>query len=340
MQTGDFNIMFTCAGRRVALLEAFRAAMARVGAAGRIVATDVTRASPAFHKADVGLILPLVGQDHYIPDLLEHVRRHRVKLLVPTTDRDLPALAQARAEFEQAGCVVAIGSEKAIDLCRNKDDTNNFLAGIGLPSIRTLGLPEFLDAPFYPCFIKPVRGSAGVGSAVLHSEQELRDHVMNYGDRMIVQEYLSGQEYTIDVYRSRDGQVRCVVPRQRLVVRSGEVETAVTVRDSELIDATVTLAGKLEGLWGVFCCQCRRGAAGTAPRFFEVNPRFGGGAPLSIAAGADLPLYLLQEVLGLPITAQLGQFTDRLMMLRYDEALFLPAEDLEDLPGFRSPQIR
>jgi hypothetical protein len=53
-----------------------------------------------------------------------------------------------------------------------------------------------------------------------------------------------------------------------------------------------------------------------------------------------MPLYLLQELLGLPITAELGRFTDRLMMLRYDEAMFLPAGDLESLPGFRSPQIR
>ena len=340
MDKTDFNIMFTCAGRRVALLQAFRAAMAEVGAKGKIIATDVTRASPAYHKADVGLILPLVAQDRYIPDLLEHVQRHRVKLLVPTTDRDLPALAQGREEFERVGCTVLIGSEQAIHLCRNKDRTNDFLAHIGLPSIKTMGLPEFLDQPFYPCFIKPVRGSAGVGSAVLQNEKELRDHVMNYGDRMIVQEYLSGQEYTVDVYRSRDGQVRSVVPRQRLVVRSGEVEIAVTVRDQELIDSTVRLAGEIDDLWGVFCCQCRRGQAGSPPRFFEINPRFGGGAPLSFAAGANMPLYLLQELLELPITAKLGQFTNGLMMLRYDEAMFLPAGDLESLPGFRSPQIR
>ncbi len=157
---------------------------------------------------------------------------------------------------------------------------------------------------------------------------------------MIVQECLGGQEYTIDVYRSRDGKVRCVVPRQRLIVRSGEVESGLTVRDRQLIDTAAGLAGSLGDLWGVFCCQCRRAGEGGQPRFFEINPRFGGGVPLSVAAGANFPLYLLQEVLGLPITAQLGQFTDRLLMLRYDEALFMPAGDIETLPGFRSPQFR
>ncbi len=157
----DFNILFTCAGRRVALLEAFRAALAQVGRGGRIIAADVTEASPAYHKADLGLILPLVSQDHYIPELLEHVRKRNVKLLVPTTDRDLPVLAHNRELFDRAGCTVMVASPETIELCRNKGATNSLLSRIGLPAIKTLSLPDFLDQPFYPCFIKPVARIGG-----------------------------------------------------------------------------------------------------------------------------------------------------------------------------------
>ena len=156
---------------------------------------------------------------------------------------------------------------------------------------------------------------------------------------MLVQEYVPGREYTIDVYRSREGEVKCVVPRQRLLVRSGEVEKGVTVQNEELIDSAVRLSSCLDGMWGVFCCQCRWENS-QPPRFFEINPRFGGGAPLSIAAGANLPLYLLQEVLGQPITAKLGEFKDNLLMLRYDEAFFVDAEDPTDLPGYDTPEFR
>lgn len=335
-----FNILFTCAGRRVSLMQAFRGALGELGLNGQIIATDITNASVAFRKADMGVLTPSVTDQRYIPSLLEQVRRNNVRLLVPLTDHDLLALAQARRQFEDAGCTVAVGSEQAIALCRNKASTNDLLVRVGLPSIKTLPLEQFLDEAFYPCFIKPIRGSAGVGSAVIHNERELRDHVMAYGDRLIVQEYLSGQEYTVDMYRSRDGVVHCAVPRQRLVVRSGEVEMAVTTRDEQIIEAAKRLACMIDGLWGVFCCQCRRGQDNSEPRFFEINPRFGGGAPLAIAAGANLPLYLLQEVLGRPVTARVGQFTDRLLMLRYDEAMFVQADDLDSLPGFRSPQIR
>ena len=143
----------------------------------------------------------------------------------------------------------------------------------------------------------------------------------------------------MDVYRSRDGEIHAIVPRQRLLVRRGEVQNGVTVRDEHLIDATRRLVEQLDGIWGAFCCQCRR-APGGEPRFFEINPRFGGGVPLAIAAGADLPLYLLQEALGLPITSQLGAFTDRLLMVRYDDALYRQIDDITQLPGYDVPEFR
>ncbi len=336
----ELHIMFTCAGRRVALLEAFRRARAQLGLGGKIIATDITSASPSLHKADVGLLVPTANQDNYIPALLDHVARLGVKLLVPLTDVDLMLLALNRHKFADLGCTVMVGSEQAIALCQDKTRTNDLLTRSSLPAVRTVTLEEFSRQPFFPCFVKPIRGSAGVGTATIYSDRELQAHVAVYGSRLMVQECLHGQEYTIDIYRGRDGQVRCVVPRQRLVVRSGEVEKGITVNDAGLIDAAMRVAKLVDGLWGVFCCQCRRNSGEDQPHFFEINPRFGGGVPLSIAAGADLPLYLLQEVLGLPITAKVGEFTDKLLMLRYDDALFVRADSPQLLPGYSSPHFR
>ena len=289
----------------------------------------------------MGLIVPPVGCIDYVPRLLEIVREHHAKLLVPLTDVDLRSLARQRDKFEECGCTVMIGSEQAVTLCRDKTRINSILAQAGLSTIQTFTLGEFRKMPFYPCFIKPVRGSASIGTSVLHSEKELNAHVATYGELMLVQEYVPGREYTIDIYRSRDGQVRCIVPRQRLAVRSGEVEKGITVRDESLIQASLKFANLLGDLWGVFCLQCRRAEEKNAPpRFFEVNPRFGGGTPLSIAAGANLPLYVIQEVLGMPITAKMGDFTDHLLMLRYDDAVFMKVADPGLLPGYSTPEFR
>ena len=323
----------------MALLRAFRDAMARLGVTGKLVAADRTSACSAFHAADVGELTPSVGRIEYIPSLLDLVAKHRIGLVVPLTDVDLRSLGRQRQKFADAGAVVMIGEEPDVRLCRDKAKTNDLFGQAGLSTIKTVSLKEFYDEPFYPCFVKPIRGSAGIATAVINNEKELRAHVATYGDLLLVQEYVPGREYTIDIYRDRQGEVRCVVPRQRLAVRAGEVSKGITIKDEELIDTSVKLAGLLGSIWGVFCAQCRR-TEGGPPRFFEVNPRFGGGAPLSIAAGADLPLYLLQEVLGMPITAQVGEFTDRMLMLRYDDALFVQVDDCEGLPGFETPHFQ
>ena len=174
---------------------------------------------------------------------------------------------------------------------------------------------------------------------MIKSGRELRAHVHTLGDQLLVQDYVPGQEFTVDVYRTRDGEVKAVVPRQRLLVRSGEVDQGVTINDQEIIDMTLKLVDIMDGLWGVFCCQCRR-PDGEAPHFFELNPRFGGGVPLSLAAGVDFPLYLLQEVLGLPITAEFGKFKRNLLMMRYAQEITKEIEDPSSLPGFKSPIFR
>ncbi len=333
------NIMFTCAGRRVALMNAFRDAMKELNLTGRIIAADLTSASAAYHEADVGITLPPTGRIEYIPALLDAVKKYDVKLIVPVTDLDLRSLARQRDKFEKIGCTVMIACEETVALCRDKARSNELFNGSELSGIKTCMLNEFRKDPFYPCFVKPVRGSGGVGIGVLRNQRELRAHVATFGELLVVQEYVPGQEFTIDVYRSRDGQVRCAVPRQRLAVRSGEAEKAVTIKDDSLIEATLMLSDLLDDLWGVFCCQCRRPRGGK-PRFFEINPRFGGGIPLSIAAGANFPLYLLQEVLGEPITAELGRFQENMLMLRYDEAVFTRVDDINSLPGYDAPFFR
>ena len=331
--------MFTCAGRRVALLEAFRRAMKQLDITGKILVTDITSASAAFHIADLAILVPSTDAENYIPKLLEICTEHEVGLLIPLTDLDLRVLASHSSDFEAIGCKVMIGPPQTVLTCQDKTLTSKFLERIGLAPIRTFTLSEFRQQPFFPCFIKPLGGSASVGAGVLHSEAELNAHLATYGDLMLLQDYIPGAEYTLDIYRNKEGKVLCVVPRQRLSIRAGEVEKGLTVNDTELIEAGVRIGENLEGLWGVINAQCRR-PPGDKARFFEINPRFGGGAPLAIAAGADLPRYVLEETLNLPISAKLGAFKSNLLMLRYDEAVFVHVDNPDNLPGFDTPLSR
>ncbi|MDY7009787.1 MAG: ATP-grasp domain-containing protein [Planctomycetota bacterium] len=333
------NILFTCGGRRVVLLDAFRRAMKELGVTGRLVVTDITEASAAYHRADKATVVPMTGTVEYIPSLLKICNDEKIGLIIPLTDLDLRSLSRHREKFASVGCEIMIGPPETILLCRDKTLTSRFLRRIGLQTIRTFTIEQFNARPFFPCFVKPIRGSASIGTGEIHSEAELNAHLATYGNLMLLQDYVPGAEYTLDIFRSKSGKVLSVVPRQRLAIRAGEVEKGLTVKDDELIEAGVRLGENLDGLWGVVNAQCRR-PAGKKAHFFEINPRFGGGVLLAIDAGADLPKYVLEETLGLPVSARLGEFEPDRLMLRYDEAVFVHADNPSELPGFDTPQKR
>jgi carbamoyl-phosphate synthase large subunit len=107
-------------------------------------------------------------------------------------------------------------------------------------------------------------------------------------------------------------------------VRAGEVAKAITVRSAELTELAEKLCAGLPGPYGALNVQVFVDSETGRLAVIELNARFGGGYPLSFAAGADFPLALVQEALGLPRTAALGGWQDGLVMLRYDAAVFVP----------------
>ncbi len=334
-----FNILFSCVGKRVVLMGAFAAALVDLGLTGKLVGTDITDSAPAMHVVDEAEIVCPTDDPGYIDRLKALVARHGIRLLVPLTDLDLPLLARHASEFADVGCTVMIAPVSTIEHCRNKIAFNDLVAKAGLPTTRTLDMAGFSAKPFFPCFVKPIGGSAAIGAKVIRIPAELEAHIASFGSELMFQEYLPGSEYTIDVYRRRDGELCAVVPRQRLAIRAGEVIKAVTVNDPVLMAATAKLVEQLPGLWGVFNAQCRRSVDGD-PQFFEVNLRFGGGAPLTLAAGVDLPRMLISELTGRPVTPADGAFTDRLMMMRYDDAVFTQVDNPAALPGYDKPVTR
>jgi carbamoyl-phosphate synthase large subunit len=180
---------------------------------------------------------------------------------------------------------------------------------------------------------KPRFGSASEGVALLRNAAELellvaRDEAGlpltdgRPGD-MVVQSVASGREHTIDVFVDRAGQCHCAIPRRRLEVRGGEVSKAVTVRSEELIDLAFAMVNALPGAYGVLNFQVFADEKAGTLAVIEINPRFGGGFPLSHRAGADFARWLLEDVRGLPSTATGDGWRDGLVMLRYDAAVFV-----------------
>ncbi len=322
------TILVSCAGRRVELIQAFRAAAARLRVELKIIATDRSPTAPALAAADIAEIAPEIGDPAYIPGLLDLIRGHQVRAIIPTIDTDLPILAAQRDAFEQMGCLSLIADAATIRICRDKIETFRFLRDNGVDTPATF-LPHELPATGslrFPYIIKPRFGSASQQVHKLEGQGDL-DYYLSRGRDPIVQEFVEGDEHTLDVYVGLTGEPRCVVPRRRWQTRGGEVSKGVTVKDPAIMEAgrrvVECLGRSARGLVTLQCIVTREGRI----RFIEINPRFGGGAPLGIAAGADYPAWLLEELSGRTPRIAFDGFRHGLCMSRYDWSVFLPLDE-------------
>jgi carbamoyl-phosphate synthase large subunit len=329
------NVLFSGVGRRVELLRSFRAAYDELGIDGKIVAVDIDPLAPALREADTAYIVPRLADPDSVSTLAEVCRREQVALIFPLIDEGMPVLAAGRRELEQTGARVVMVKQESLAMTVDKLLTNELFKRVGVP-VPATWLPSearkiSLD---YPVFVKPRSGSASKGAAPARDEREL-DYFLEYLPDPIVQEYLPGPEITNDVLCDFDGNVLSVVSRQRIEVREGEVAKGVTVYDPEITEACVRIAKGLEAI-GPITVQCllRDGRA----YFTEVNPRFGGGLPLAIAAGVPVPTWLLAIAAGHSIEVPtLGTYTRGLHLTRFDDSFFLSEEDLHAVERIRIP---
>jgi carbamoyl-phosphate synthase large subunit len=316
----EINILITAASRRVPLIQGFVQALKHLGVCGNIVTTDMNTLSPGLYFCTRHYLVPLTTDERYIPYIKTICFKERIHLLIPTIDDELPLFGAFADSFLEMGVRVAVSGSEIGAICNDKHRTAHFLAGKGIPVPRTW-LPHELDfgSLNYPLFLKPRQGRGSVGCHYIANERELR-FFLDYVQDPVVQEFLHGREFTIDVLADFNGRIISVVPRERLVVRSGVTDRGQTWHNPALIDLGVRVAEALQ-IRGPANIQLKWHADRST--VFEVNPRFSGGIALTIAAGADFPAWLIEMRLGRRVRPAVGKFTDGLLMSCYESAIFL-----------------
>lgn len=310
------NVLITAAGRRTSLVRAFAEEAHQRG--GVVVAGDVDALAPALYLADEAVRTRRTDDPDYVSDLLELVERHAIKLVIPTIDADLPILANAISAFDELGCRVAVSAASFVDITLDKHRTGATFGAAGIhvpwswipPIVHTDDLPERV-------FAKPRRGSASQDQ--YHVAREELDGILPLVFEPIVQEVLDGSEITIDALLDFDGRPIHYVPRFRLRTLGGESVQGVTLEHDEAteewIERVLLLCSKF-GAAGPLTVQAFQTSHGLV--LSEINPRFGGGLPLALAAGGAYATWLLDMVEGRPVEPRLRAYESGLYMTRYN----------------------
>ncbi len=315
------NILITSAGQRVSLVRAFQKELKIIDPQSKVYAVDLNPVlSPACQISDGYQKVERVTHESYIQNLLSICKDWNIKLIIPTIDTELLVLSENEKLLSEKGIKVVVSSSDFVQKCRDKRIINAFFIE------KDIDIPRNIDKqnPVFPLFIKPYDGSLSKDTFLINDASELTDyHFQN--PKLMFMEYIDHDlhdEYTVDTYYDKNNELKCVVPRKRIFVRAGEVNKGVTAKN-EIVNYIKERLPKIEGAIGCLTMQFFFNRDTKRIIGIEINPRFGGGYPLSYLAGANYPKYLIEEyILGNPVPHFDG-WEDRLLMLRYDDEILV-----------------
>jgi len=312
------NILVTSVGIRGYLIKYFRNALRNKG---KIFAADCNRYAPALYDADDYFILPKILKKNYIDELFRVCLINNIQAVISLNDKELPILAQFKNKFIKKGIKLIVSNPRVIDICYDKYTTYKFLKENKFPFPKTfISLGETLKeikakTLKFPLLIKPRKGSASLGIKKVFNKKDLQNKFKEE-ENLIIQEFLQGDEYGIDVFCNSNLLPVSIFVKRKIKMRAGETDKAVTVYDIKMIEFIKKLIKKLE-LYGPGDIDLFK--RGNEYIIMEINPRFGGGYPMSHAVGAEFPEKMIKIISEEPLEPDFIRYPDDVIMMKQYE---------------------
>lgn len=310
------NILFTCAGRRNYLINYFKEAL---NGEGLVYAADMQLSAPAMVDAHVPILVQNINHPQYVDNLIKICNEHQIDAIISLNDLELPILSNQKERIEsETKAKVLVPKEEVVDICFDKLKTIEFAEKIGIHVPSTFTDLESTKEAIkfntlnFPLVVKPRWGSASIGLEFPEEDEELElaYKLINYRlDRTIIseasnqdrnraimiQQKIKGKEYGLDIINDLNGNHKAVIVKEKLTMRSGETDKAITVNIPE-IEKIGRLIGENLGHIGNLDCDIMEEDG--KYYLIEMNPRFGGGYPFSHEAGANVPKAYIQWIKG------------------------------------------
>lgn len=300
----QFNstVLLTSVGRRNYLIEYFN----NIDCGIKTVAIDSDQTAPGLQSAHHSYTVPKFSSDEYIPVLIDICSHHEVDMLICLHDYELMVISSHMEEIESVGVEAIIPPQDVVSTCLDKLNTYQILSSIGIK------VPESFTSVSeavsrvdsgeteFPFVLKPRFGSSSKHLEIVSNVEELRyqyrnlskmaDYTGECQSEILVEEYLHGAEYNIDVINDLNGGNVVNVPKRKISMRSGETEKAEIVSNKGLDQIGSVLAEHFQHPGNMDVDVIKHNQDW---KVIDINPRFGGGYPFTHKAGVDLPTAIV-----------------------------------------------
>lgn len=321
------NILILSCGTRNKVVQYFKDA---VGPSGKVFATDCSPYAPALYDADSFYIVPRMTAPGYIDEILTICKSEHIDGVLSLIDPELSLLAQHKEAFEAVGATVVGSSYELCEMALDKWAMYNWLTVHGYRCAKTyVQFVAFEKALAngevnFPVFVKPRFGSASLHISKA-DDLETAEFLFKHQPDMIIQEFLDGQEIGADVYTDiRSGQVAAIFTKEKLVMRAGETDKAISFKDEKLF-ALISCFVEESGYRAQIDMDIFK--IGDEYYISEVNPRFGGGYPHAYECGVRTPQMIMNNLNGQTNMPTIGEYQSDVVMMKYNELKTLALDD-------------
>ena len=316
------NILITSAGRRVSLIKSFKEASKKFKTGSKIFITDLNpKTAPSSYFANDSFKVGLFNDPDYVNNLLKICLKNKISIIIPTIDTELVLLAKSKLLFKTNAIDIVISNINLIEILRDKITTNTFFNSLNIKTPTIFNKNNMV----FPVFLKPLNGSNSKGIYKAENINEIKPSDLESKNMMILENIDNTiyDEYTIDLYYDKDSSLKCVVPRIRLKVVGGESNQGVT-KKNEVLDYVKERFSFLDGAIGCLTLQVFSNKLNPLDIIgIEINPRFGGGYPFSLNAGANFPEFIIREYILNEQIEYFDKWKNNCLNIRYENEIVI-----------------
>jgi carbamoyl-phosphate synthase large subunit len=260
----------------------------------KVFGVDYSDDAVGFSFCDDFTTVPHGDSESYTGELLKVCQGNDIQIVIPSSDNEILRVGEDKALFESLGISVSLPSYETLKICNDKKDFYDLLLKWGLPH-------PIVRAPLdteFPAILKPRVGKGSEGVRLINKLSEIPDAHSSLEKDYILQDFIEGEEYTVDILADKNSKILSITQRKRTRIESGISVVAEIVEDVGGRDVCVSLNDKLQ-MCGMYCVQYIKNDSGIF--ILEVNPRFGGGSVLSLKADPTIILNYLNIAQNKPI---------------------------------------
>ncbi|MFL9482446.1 ATP-grasp domain-containing protein [Chitinophagaceae bacterium LWZ2-11] len=316
------NILITSIGSNTAIsvVKAIRGLPQPI----KIIGTDTNTISECAGAHFVDLFYQISyasDKELFEKEIITIIKKESIDCVIPIHDKEIEIISIMSEKWPSL-TFWAVNNENVIKICNNKRVANNLFLNNGINVPNVYDLMEEIDS--FPVIIKPIAGVSSKGIKIIKNKEELTP--IDKTQDLLIQQYITGTEYTVDCFSNYDGVFYGGLARERLETKEGMSTKGVTRK----IDSLIEYSKKIHEILNY------KGASNiqfiiseNKVYFIEINPRFSGAGILSYKANFNSPYFTILQALKkeLPTFSDLHIKYD-LKMVRYWEEHFYEKENI------------